>query len=96
MGHDDPSPPEQRARRQARYLTGLAWHAGTFVIVNAAFWLLDLGLGQSGAQWAYWITGVWGFALGFHALAYLVDGRDLEGRLTRRYLAGRRRGRPRP
>jgi hypothetical protein len=71
---------------RAKYLTGLVWHAGAFVIINAFFWLLDLGLGQDGLQWAYWITAVWAFALAFHALAYYVDGRQLESRKTAEYV----------
>lgn len=79
--------PEARARRRAKYLTGLLWHAGTFVIINAFFWILDVSLGAGGLDWAYWVTGTWGFALAFHALAYVVYGRDLEERTYRRYLA---------
>ena len=84
---------EERARAQARYLTGFVWHLGVFVIVNAFFWLIDLGLGADGVQWAYWITAPWAFALAFHALAYLVAGRDLEERKTREYLADQDRDR---
>ena len=43
-------------------------------------------IGQSGLQWAFWITGVWGFALAFHILAYIVDGRDLATRRARHLL----------
>lgn len=78
--------PERRARARARYLTGLLWHLGAFVIVNGAFWLLDVSVGQDGVQWAQWIAGIWGVALAFHVLAYLVAGRDVEGRFTRKYL----------
>ena len=78
--------PEEAARRRARYLVGLMWHAGAFAIINAFFWILDLTVGDPGPDWAYWITGVWGFALAFHALAYVVDGRGLEERKTRQYL----------
>jgi hypothetical protein len=73
------------AHHRAHYLTGLYWHLGVFVIVNAFFWLLDLGLGVGGADWAYWITIIWGFALAFHVLAWLIDGRDVELRLTKAY-----------
>lgn len=83
---DTPSPAEQ-ARRRAKYWTGLVWHAGVFIIINAFFWVLDLGLGQNGLQWAYWITGFWGLALAFHALAYYVDGRQLEDRTSQQYLS---------
>ena len=77
--------PEARARQRARYLSGLLWHAGAFLIVNAFFWILDLA-GGGGLDWAFWITGFWGLALAFHALAYLVDGRGLEERKTQQYL----------
>jgi uncharacterized membrane protein YhaH (DUF805 family) len=80
-----PSPVE-RAQRRAKYWTGLVWHAGAFLIINASFWILDLAIGQSGLQWAYWITALWGFALAFHALAYYVDGRQLEVRKRRQFL----------
>jgi hypothetical protein len=77
---------EELAHRRARYLTGLIWHVGAFVIINAFFWLLDLLVGEPGIQWAIWITVFWGFALAFHALAYVVDGSQLEQRRARRYL----------
>lgn len=81
----EPPTPEQRAQQRAEYLTGLLWHAGTFVIINAFFWLLDL-FGGGGVNWAFWITAAWGFALAFHALAYYVDGRQVEYRKTQQYL----------
>jgi hypothetical protein len=37
------------------------------------------------------LTGAWGFALAFHGLAYLVQGRQLEERKTRQYLEEERR-----
>lgn len=83
--------PEARARHRARYLSGLLWHLGAFLIINGAFWILDLTIGQDGLQWAFWITGFWGFALLFHLLAYIVDGRQLEERKTRQYLEEERR-----
>ncbi len=76
--------PEVRARQRAKYLTGFLWHAGTFVIINAFFWLLD-GLGAGGINWSPWITLFWGLALAFHGLAYWVDGRQIEDRKTREY-----------
>jgi len=83
--------PERLARKRAKYLSGLMWHVGAFVIVNAFFWMIDLFLGQSGVTWAYWITLVWGFALAFHVLAYLVDGRQVQERKTQQYLDESRR-----
>jgi hypothetical protein len=85
--------PEMPARMRARYLLGLLWLVGTFLIVNAFFWILDLGIaGLPGLQWAPWVSLMWGLALAFHALAYLVIDRQLEVRLTQRHLdeAGRR------
>lgn len=78
--------PETRASQRAKYLMGLVWHVGAFVILNAFFWILDLALGQGGVQWAFWITAAWGFALAFHVLAYFIDGRQLERRKSLQYL----------
>ena len=86
MDDQDQLSAEQAAARRARYLTGLIWHLGTFVIINAFFWLLDAFVGQDGLQWAYWITAAWGLGLLFHVLAWFVDGRQLERRRARRYL----------
>lgn len=77
---------EARARRRAAYLSGLLWHAGAFVIINTFFWFLDAS-GAGGVNWAFWITATWGFALAFHALAYFVDGRNLEEQKMQEYLA---------
>jgi hypothetical protein len=79
-------PSEELARRRARYLTGLLWHAGAFLIINVFLWALDLTLAGGGLDWAYWITGVWALALAFHTLAYLIDGRALEERKVNQYL----------
>lgn len=76
---------EERAQRRAGYLAGLVWHAGTFLIINAFFWILD-SLDRGGVNWSVWITVMWGMALAFHGLAYLVDGRQLEERKTQQYL----------
>jgi hypothetical protein len=82
--------PEARARKRAKYLSGLIWHAGTFVIINVFFWTIDLAGSREGLQWSFWITAAWGLALAFHGLAYLVDGRDLEERKTQQYLESER------
>ena len=91
MARTEARTPEARAQRRAKYLSGLLWHAGAFVIINAFFWILDVALGPDGLNWAFWVTGVWGFALAFHALAYFVDGRGLEARKTQQYLQDERR-----
>ena len=82
---------EELAQARAEYLTGLLWHVGAFVILNVFLWSIDLFLGASRAQWAFWITVVWGFALAFHALAWLIDGRQVQRRRARRYVEHERR-----
>lgn len=82
---------EQLADRRAKYLTGLMWHVGSFVIINAFFWLLDAIVGQEGIQWASWITIFWGFALLFHVLAWFIDGRQVERRRAEHYAEHERR-----
>ena len=86
MAKTDRQNPATRARRRAEYLSGLVWHAGTYLIINAFFWILDV-VGGAGIQWSFWITVGWGLALAFHALAYYVDGRGLEERKAEEYLA---------
>lgn len=76
---------EARAAERAKYLTGVMWHVGAFVIINAFLWLID-AWGAGGVNWAYLITVGWGFALAFHLLAYVVEGRQVEERKTRQYL----------
>lgn len=78
------SDPNERALRRAKYLTGLMWHAGTYVIINTFFVLLDL-LAAGGINWSIWIVALWGFALAFHALAYAVDGRNVEQTKAEQY-----------
>ena len=78
------SDPSERAVRRAKYLTGLMWHVGTYVIINAFFKLLDL-LGAGGINWSIWIVAFWGFALAFHALDYAVDGRNVEKTKAEQY-----------
>lgn len=86
MTRNDLNTVEGRARHRAAYLSGLVWHTGTFVIMNAFFWILD-ATGAGGITWAFWITATWGLALAFHALAYYVDGRQLEARKAEEYAA---------
>jgi hypothetical protein len=88
VAHTRNDTPEIRAQLRASYLTGLLWHVGVFVIINAFFWILDL---SGGVTWAFWITGFWGLALAFHALAYAIDGRQLEARKSQEYLEEERR-----
>jgi hypothetical protein len=66
-------------------MTGLLWHAGAFLIVNAMIVLIDLITG-GGMNWALWIVALWGFALALHILAYVVDDRQVERRKTVEYM----------
>jgi hypothetical protein len=77
--------PDDAAQRRAKSLTDLLWHVGVFVIVNGFFWILDLLVGVSGIQWAYWITLFWGLGLAFHALSYAIAGRQVEVRKAQQY-----------
>jgi len=81
---------EARARTRAKYLSGLLWHVGAFIIISACFWILDLTVGENGLQWAYWITAVWAVGLAFHILAYYIDGRGVEQGKCQEYLAEER------
>lgn len=78
--------PEEAAEQRARNLTGLLWHAGTYLIINTFFVILDLA-GAGGVNWSIWIILGWGFGLAFHALWYFIDGSRLEERKTQKYLA---------
>lgn len=71
MAQEGESTPEARARERTESFTGLMWHIGTFVVINAFLWVLDIVVGVGGVQWAYWITFFWGIGLAFHVLAYL-------------------------
>lgn len=81
--------PEDRARRRAHADTGVLWHLGAFVIINGSFWVLD-AVTDDRITWAIWITAVWAFALVFHLLAWLIDGRQVEERRAATYLARER------
>jgi len=87
MAQTSESTPETRALKRAKSYTGLMWHIGTFLVINAFFWLLDIATGADGVQWAYWITIFWGLALAFHVVAYVVGGSGLEERKYRKSLA---------
>lgn len=87
---DEPQTPEERARKHAKELTDLVWHAGTFLIINTFLWSLDI-IGGGGVDWAYWVTLGWGIGLAFHALSYIVEGRGLEERKTAEFLVDEQR-----
>ena len=36
--------------------------------------------------WAWWVAAAWGLGVAFHALAYWIDGRSVEERLTEEFL----------
>jgi hypothetical protein len=68
--------PETRARKRAKNLSDLLWHAGTFVVINAFMWFIDIIQG-GGLDWAFWMTVPWGIGLAFHALSYFIEERRL-------------------
>ena len=57
-------------------LSGLLWHFGIFVVVNAFLWTQDILVG-GGLEYAHWTTIAWGVGLAIHALAYGLGGRRL-------------------
>lgn len=67
--------PENRAARREGALTGVLWHAATFLIINAFLWFIDLQ--QGGLEWAYWVTVSWGIAMAFHAAWYFITERGV-------------------
>ena len=80
-----PTTPAERARKRAKELTDLLWHAGTFLIINAFLWALDI-VGGDGVNWAYWVTIGWGIGLAFHSLDYFIEGRGVTEAKTQEYL----------
>jgi Na+/melibiose symporter-like transporter len=91
MAQRSESTPEARARKRAESYTGLMWHIGTFLVINAFLWLLEIVTGADGVQWAYWITIFWGLALAFHVVAYVVGHSGLEERKYQKSLADEQR-----
>ena len=94
MGQTDASTPESRAQKRAKSYTGLLWHIGVFIVINAFFWTLDLVTGAEGIQWAYWITIFWGLALAFHVVAYLVGDSGVEQRRYQKALVEEKQQQP--
>lgn len=94
MNQADASTPETRARKRAKSYTGLLWHIGVFIVINAFFWILDLTTGAEGVQWAYWITLFWGLALAFHVVAYVVGNGGIEQRKYQKSLAEEQQQQP--
>ncbi|MFC6637290.1 hypothetical protein GV827_13050 [Sulfitobacter sp. JBTF-M27] len=91
MSENMDDPDQALARRRAQYLAGLLWHTGAFVIISVFFVAIDL-IGNRSLNWSFWTVAAWAFALAFHALAYLIDGSNLEERKTRQYLRSRKNG----
>ena len=94
MNQSNASTPESRAEKRAKSYTGLLWHIGVFVVINAFFWILDLVTGAEGIQWAYWITLFWGLALALHIVAYIVGESGVEHRKYRKALAEEQQRQP--
>jgi cell division protein FtsW (lipid II flippase) len=85
MAKADVDTPEGRAQNRVKSYTDAMWHIASFVIINAFLWFLDLR--QAGADWAYWVTIVWGIGLAFHVAYYLIGDAGFENRRYRRFLA---------
>jgi hypothetical protein len=66
-----------RVHRPQSEFTGLMWHAGIFVVVNAFLWIQDIAAG-GGLEYAFWTTIPWGVGLIIHALTYVFAGRRVE------------------
>lgn len=81
--------PEERARRRAKAFNGLMWHIGTFIVVNAFLWFIDIS--QGGGLWAFWTTIPWGVGLGFHVLSYVIDDSGLTEKKYEEFLEAERR-----
>ena len=94
MGQTDASTPDSRSQKRAKSYTGLLWHIGVFIVINAFFWTLDLVTGAEGIQWAYWITIFWGLALAFHVVAYLVGDSGVEQRKYQKALVEEKQQQP--
>jgi len=66
--------PHEMSEERHKELSGLLWHFGIFVVVNAFLWVQDILVG-GGLEYAYWTTIAWGVGLAIHALVYGLSGR---------------------
>lgn len=62
----------EQAEASATPRTGLLWHTGIFLVVNAFIWVQDIAIGD-GVNYAYWVTIPWGIGLTVHAFMYFRD-----------------------
>jgi cell division protein FtsW (lipid II flippase) len=95
MAKTNGNTPEARARRRVKHYTDVMWHVASFIIINAFLWFLDLR--QAGADWAFWVTIVWGIGLAVHVAYYFIGEAGPQNRRYRRFLAeeqDRETGRP--
>ena len=81
--------PEERARRRTKDLSGLLWHIGVYVVVNAFLMIQDLAAG-GGLDYAQWTAIPWGVAVALHVLAYFLSARRFDARMYDRFLAEER------
>lgn len=76
----------ERARAQARRLTGFYASLITYVVVNILLVVVNLVV-SPGTLWFYWVTIFWGVGLAFHAFdVFVMHNRlneDWEERKTR-------------
>ena len=90
MTYPAQSTAEVRARKRVKDLSGLIWHAGIFLVVNAFLWLQDIAVG-GGVEYAYWTTIPWGAGLAIHALAFFFGPGAFEERKYVQYPEEERR-----
>ncbi len=83
MGEAMNSTPEERAERRVKDFTDVAWHAATFVIINAFLWIIV-------PEAALWVTIGWGIGLAFHVAYYFIGDGDSDNRRYQKYLAEER------
>lgn len=84
-----PTTPEERALKRTKEFSSLIWHIGTYVVVNAFLWIIDIA-GGGGLEFAFWTSIPWGLALAFHVLAYLLSDRRMQATTYERFLAEER------
>jgi hypothetical protein len=66
---------ERRAASRARVRWTLKLHVAAFLMLNFAFWIIDVGLTSEGLDWALKVSLLWGLALVAHIVVYAAADR---------------------
>ena len=66
VDRDEPATERERALQMIKRRRDLATHAVSFLVINAAVWILWALTGQ-GYPWPAWLTGLWGIGLVLNA-----------------------------